>query len=179
VGPRRELISGASPVDVSQLLSNVCDEIYEKTPRIRNELITRRSLSLRPQRARRNLIERMLSYHVKRVWGFKGIHQSEACIIVLGQTDCTDRMGKVSGVFHAPGNALDENRYFAGTVCVMRSLVARGPIALDRLFVALGSPLWFCQACTRCYCALLCWPILMRLRSTGTAHFYRSRHSRF
>ena len=30
-----------SPVDVSQLLSNVCDVIYEKTPRIRNELIAK------------------------------------------------------------------------------------------------------------------------------------------
>ncbi|MBU2008219.1 hypothetical protein KJ743_03895 [Patescibacteria group bacterium] len=50
-----------SRLGVSHLLSDVCDKIYSKTPRIRNELVVRRSLSSAAAGARRTLIDRMLT----------------------------------------------------------------------------------------------------------------------
>ena len=46
---------------VSQLLSQAADEIFNQSPRIRNELIVRRTLSSAAAAGRRELIERMLS----------------------------------------------------------------------------------------------------------------------
>lgn len=50
-----------SRVDVSHLLSTICDSVYDKTPRVRNELVVRRTLSSAAAGARRDLIERMLT----------------------------------------------------------------------------------------------------------------------
>jgi hypothetical protein len=50
-----------SRVDISQLISDVCDKVYSRTPWIRNELIARRMLSSAAAAARRNLVERMLT----------------------------------------------------------------------------------------------------------------------
>lgn len=57
-GEQRPVVSR---VDASQLLSVVADTVYHKAPRIRNELIVRRSLSAAAAAARRDLIERMLT----------------------------------------------------------------------------------------------------------------------
>ena len=51
----------ANRSEVLQLLSRVCDSLYNKAPKVRNELVTRRSLSSAAAGARRNLIEAMLS----------------------------------------------------------------------------------------------------------------------
>jgi len=61
-----------TPADVSQLMSDVCDEIYSSSPKIRNELITRRSLSSAATAARRNLIEAMLVRGDKPLLGMDG-----------------------------------------------------------------------------------------------------------
>jgi hypothetical protein len=62
----------ATPRDISELLSEVCDKIYADSPRVRNELITRRSLSSAAAAARRNLIERMLLYPEEPLLGIEG-----------------------------------------------------------------------------------------------------------
>ena len=46
---------------LSALLSNVCDELYYDAPRIRNELLNRRTLSSAASAARQRLIERMFA----------------------------------------------------------------------------------------------------------------------
>lgn len=46
---------------LSHLLSQVCDGLYRASPRMRNELINRRTLSSQGAAARRNLIEAMLT----------------------------------------------------------------------------------------------------------------------
>jgi hypothetical protein len=58
--------------DVSELLSDVCDRIYVDSPRVRNELITRRSLSSAAAAARRTLIERMLLHPGEPLLGIEG-----------------------------------------------------------------------------------------------------------
>jgi len=61
-----------SSADVSQLLSTVCDEIYCDAPKIRNELIVRRSLSSAAAAARRNLVQAMLEHSKEPMLGIQG-----------------------------------------------------------------------------------------------------------
>jgi hypothetical protein len=59
-------------VHVSHLLSDVCDTLYDKSPRIRNELICRSALSSAAAGARRSLVERMLSHAEEKNLGLDG-----------------------------------------------------------------------------------------------------------
>lgn len=54
------------------LLSNLCDQIYDKSPRLWNELINRRTLSSQAAAARRNLIEGMLTHPHVETLGIEG-----------------------------------------------------------------------------------------------------------
>jgi hypothetical protein len=131
-----------SPVDVSQLLSGVCDEIYKKTPRIRNELIMRRSLSSASAGARRNLIERMLSRHSEEILGLQGYPPERSMYeSVLSATGLHRKDGAGNWGFHAPGNANLTKIVFAWN-CLRDEVFGRQPepIALDRLFARLAAP---------------------------------------
>ncbi len=59
-------------VDVSHLLSTICDSVYDKTPHVRNELVIRRNLSSAAAAARRDLIERMLTHSETPRLGIEG-----------------------------------------------------------------------------------------------------------
>ena len=61
-----------TPVQVSHLLSDVCDQLYAQCPRIQNELIARRTLSSAAAAAQRNLLERMLTTADKENLGLEG-----------------------------------------------------------------------------------------------------------
>jgi len=60
------------PVDVARLLSNACDAIYHKSPRIRNELVVRKKISSAAASARRCLLERMLTHRAEERLGIDG-----------------------------------------------------------------------------------------------------------
>lgn len=64
--------SVSSPSTAAQLLSRVMDQLYPYTPRIKNELIYRRSLSSAAAAARRNLVERMLLNAHEPLLGMEG-----------------------------------------------------------------------------------------------------------
>jgi hypothetical protein len=131
-----------SPVDVSQLLSDVCDEIYESAPRIRNELIARRTLSAAAAAARRNLIERMLSHRHEEALGIHGyppersMYESVLRATGLHRQDKEGRWG-----FHAPDNGnltkIEPAWNRLGDILFGRQ---PEPVALDRLFSELASP---------------------------------------
>ena len=57
---------------ISELLSVVMDNVYSESPRIKNELINRRSTSSAVSAARRNLIERMLENSSEQLLGIEG-----------------------------------------------------------------------------------------------------------
>lgn len=133
------------PVDVSQLLSNVCDQIYEKSPRIRNELIVRGSLSAAAAAARRSLIERMLTRHSQETLGMLGyppersMYESVLRITGLHRQDKDGNWG-----FHSPGNRSSAKIIPAWNW--LRDLLFERqpePIPLTHLFKALVEPpLW-------------------------------------
>jgi hypothetical protein len=57
---------GAKPMEMSHslshLVSQVCEDVYPKTPRVANEILNRNELSSQAARARRQLLEAMLLY---------------------------------------------------------------------------------------------------------------------
>jgi hypothetical protein len=61
-----------TPNAAAQLLSRVMDCLYPYSPRIKNELINRRSLSSAAAAARRNLVERMLTQPSDPLLGIEG-----------------------------------------------------------------------------------------------------------
>jgi len=61
-----------SPVEVTKLLSQACDHIYFKSPRLRNELIARRKISSAASSARRCLLEKMLTSAGEERLGIEG-----------------------------------------------------------------------------------------------------------
>lgn len=139
---RGEAVPVRSPVDVSQLLSNVCDTIYDKTPRIRNELIARRSLSSAAAAARRSLVDRMLSHHEEETLGIEG-YPPERSIYesVLKATGLHRRDHDGKWRFLSPGNANATKIVFAWN-CIRDNLFERlpEPMPLTTLFSELASP---------------------------------------
>ncbi len=61
-------LSGTS----SAIVSRVCDEAYDKTPQIHNEMINRTVLSSQGSAAKRKLLEQMIVYADKPIFGIKG-----------------------------------------------------------------------------------------------------------
>lgn len=60
------------PVDVTRLLSHVCDTLYPHAPRIKNELVARPALSSAATAARNILLKRMLTHAGQRALGIEG-----------------------------------------------------------------------------------------------------------
>jgi len=69
---RGEAQDVSAPSAVARLLSRVMDCLYPHSPRIKNELINRRSLSSAAAAARRNLVERMLTQPSDPLLGMEG-----------------------------------------------------------------------------------------------------------
>jgi hypothetical protein len=61
-----------TPVDVTRLLSEACDQIYFQSPCVRNELIARRKISSAASSARRCLMEKMLTHVEQERLGIEG-----------------------------------------------------------------------------------------------------------
>ncbi|MDW8146803.1 MAG: hypothetical protein RMJ48_11015 [Roseiflexaceae bacterium] len=68
----------ATPRQIDDLLSQACDATYHATPHVWNELIMRRSLSSAAAKARRNLIEAMLTHTREELLGLQGFPPERA-----------------------------------------------------------------------------------------------------
>lgn len=140
LGHRQEV---THPRAVAALLSDAMDRVYARCPRIRNELINRRVLSSAAAAARRNLIERMLTFPEQARLGIAGfpperaIYESVLHATGLHRPDTTGRWS-----FQPPGD--DEHRARLAPVWrEMERLVFAAieePIAVDRLFSQLTAP---------------------------------------
>ncbi len=58
--------------DVTRLISEACESIYQSSPRLRNELISRKTISSAAAAARRNLMEKMLTCANQEKLGIEG-----------------------------------------------------------------------------------------------------------
>lgn len=103
-------------------LSQLCDDTYVSTPRIRNELINRRELSSAAAAARRNLIEAMIQHGDQSELGIEGTPPEKSMYLsVLRQTGIHRKSGD-AWHFGGPHRNADEgtrkvwaaiNEYFA------------------------------------------------------------------
>ena len=131
-----------SPVEVSQLLSDVCDQVYPDTPRIRNELITRRSLSSAAAAARRNLVERMLTRHAEETLGMEGYPPERSMYeSVLRATGLHHQDQEGTWKFCAPSRK-DPKSISPSWKCMCDLVFGRQPepLAVNEIFTALSSP---------------------------------------
>ena len=132
----------ASPADVSHLLSEVYDRVYDQSPRIRNELIVRRTLSSAAAAARRNLIEAMLLRADQPNLGIEG-YPPERSIYesVLKATGIHKKRKDGSWGFAAPSRSAKHNllpswKQFTNLVFKRQP----EPLPLDELFAELAAP---------------------------------------
>jgi hypothetical protein len=96
------------PRGLNQFLSQVCDQVYDKTPVIQNELINRRQLSSAAAAARRSLMEAMLRGVENLNLGIEGHPpQLSMYLSVLAKTGL--HVGREDGVYRfvAPGPDTD------------------------------------------------------------------------
>lgn len=102
------------PVDVARLLSLACDNIYSKSPRVRNELVVRRKISGAASSARRCLLERMLDWCSEECLAIEGYPPErsvyESVLLATGVHYYDSDSGKWG--FRAPPKSNDRNLRF-------------------------------------------------------------------
>jgi hypothetical protein len=96
----------SSQRDLNDLLSRVCDEVYNATPIWRNELINRRSLSSSAAAARRNLIDAMFEHSSEEALGFTGNPPERSMYETLLRVSRLHRKQGYYG-FHSPDAKAD------------------------------------------------------------------------
>jgi hypothetical protein len=136
------MIPVRSPVEVSQLLSDVCDQTYSQAPRIRNELIARRTLSSAAAAARRTLIERMLSHSTEEALGIQGYPPERSMYeSVLRATGLHRQNEDGTWGLHSPGRR-NPAKVLASWNCLCDAVFNRQPepIPLTALFATLAAP---------------------------------------
>lgn len=89
---------------LSQMLSDICDAVYAHTPRMRNELLNRRSLSSAAAKARRNLIEAMMTRGSEENLGFTGTPPEVSMYASVLKSTGIHRAGDSGFVFREPRN---------------------------------------------------------------------------
>lgn len=129
-------------VDVAQLLSDVCDDLYPESPRTRNELIARRTLSSAAAAARRNLVERMFSHVAEEALGLEGyppersMYESVLRATRLHRQNAEGRWRLAEPPHKDPCNL----RPTWHRLCDLVFTIQAVPVAVDEVFRAISQP---------------------------------------
>ena len=100
--------AGGHPIDIpldalSSVVSNICDDVYNKTPVLRNEVLNRENLTSAGATARMRLLEAMLSNPAEDRLGIKGTPPELAMYLSLFRSSGIHRADAVGMfAFHAP-----------------------------------------------------------------------------
>lgn len=128
------------PVDVTRLLSKVCDYLYPYAPQIKNELVARPALSATGTGARNILLKHMLSNMTQENLGIEGYPAERSMYeSVLRHTDLHRSLGDGQWAFCTPG----EESSLYGVWHAMDEAIftnAGESIPLPRIFQMLVSP---------------------------------------
>lgn len=130
------------PSEIAQLLSYVCDQLFSKAPRIRNELIARRSLSSAATAARRTLLDRMLTNDTEPMLGIEGYPPERSMYeSVLMATGLHREIDGSAWGFSEP---LQNSDYNLAPCWKMLEKKIYGPklepVSVEELFSVLGAP---------------------------------------
>ncbi len=138
---RGHAVALATARQLNDRLSQACDDVYPATPRWRNELVNRRSLSSSAAAARRNLIEAMFERADADGLGFEG-HPPERAMYetLLKGTRLHRKHGGTLG-FHAPdAKAEPAVRAIWAAIQTFLDGTDAGRLPVERLFATLRRP---------------------------------------
>lgn len=128
------------PVDVTRLLSKVCDDLYPYAPQIKNELVARPALSTTGTGARNILLKRMLGNMPQENLGIEGFPAERSMYeSVLRHTGLHRPLENGQWAFCAPG---EESSLYAVWQAMDRDIFTNAGkcIPLPRIFQMLVSP---------------------------------------
>jgi hypothetical protein len=134
----------SSLADVSHLISTILDLVFNKAPKIRNELIVRRTLSNAAAAARRNLIEAMMKCEAEPLLGMKGFPPERSIYESVLHVTGIHRVGE-DGVWHFGPPTKSATHNIAPSwrhICEFVFDRQPEPIPLDVLFAELAGPPW-------------------------------------
>lgn len=125
--------------DFNVKLSEVCDQIYHKTPRIWNELINRRELTSQGTKARRELIQAMVEHSDKERLGLEGYGPEVSMYYSLLSETGIHRKDEEDWVFYPP---FEQSALWTLWEAIeIFCLEAKDkPESLDQLYEKLASP---------------------------------------
>lgn len=135
---------GLEPLDasvgLSRLLSDVCDRSYSSSPEIRNEMLGRRELTSQGAKARRNLLEAMVTApHLERL-GLTGYGPERAMYeSVLHHTGMHRQMEDGTWGFTSPHSNSTLNHAW-GLLTAHINAAHDRPVTVDKLYARLKAP---------------------------------------
>lgn len=134
---RRERVS--SPASFSRLLSDICDERYPLTPIVRNEMVNRRELTSQGAKARRLLLEAMISHEREESLGIEGFGPERAMYeAVLNYTGLHGPNGD-GWSFREPPQTSDMAKVWRHLMDLIDDAV-KEPIGIDAIYDKLTGP---------------------------------------
>lgn len=129
---------------LSGLLSDVCDDAYEHSPEIRNEMLGRRQLTSQAARARRDLLEAMVAHPEVHRHGLEGYGPEVAMYeALLAHTGLHQPVNprQPEGPWHFTSPKPHTTFGFAwGRLRTVLGRAAHEPISLDRVYTELQVP---------------------------------------
>lgn len=145
-----------SPIRLSQMLSEICDDVYREAPVIKNELLNRRALSSAAAKARRILLEAVINSSNKPRLAITGYPPELSMYRSLLELNGMHRSGDGDYFLTAPySNSTVSPAWHAIEEFFREAELEKQP--LDRLFAALRRPpfgmksgvipVLFCVAC--------------------------------
>jgi len=126
--------------ELQSRLSEICDEVFSKSPCLRNELINRRELSSAAAAARRNLVDRMITHPTEKDLGIEKTPPEKSMYLSLLVQPGIHREGNDGYAFRQPRDSADP-----GVVSVWKAIVhffngtEKGAKPLSELFEKLSA----------------------------------------
>jgi hypothetical protein len=124
---------------LSSLLSQVCDDVYNASPEISNEMLGRRDLTSQAAKARRKLLTAMVEHYYEEWLGMEGFGPEKAMYAALLRHPRIHRdAGEGTFGYHQPSRGSMNVTW--GTMTQLVGRATRDPIALDQLYAKLMEP---------------------------------------
>ena len=142
-GVRFWLVGSDDPIQVSRglssLLSDVCDNEYEDSPEISNEMLGRRELTSQAAKARRELLTAMIEHHDEEWLGLEGFGPEKAMYAALLRHTKIHRQNK-DGTFgyHQPSRGSMNAAW--GKMTRMIDGATADQLTLDQVYEKLMAP---------------------------------------
>lgn len=127
------------PHGLSRLLSDVCDEAYDQSPHIRNEMIGRRELTSQGARARRELIEAMIEHGDDERLGLEGYGPERAMYEAVLRHTGLHSEREAGWAFGRPGFN-GSLQHVWGSIAQFIDAASDSPVTVDHLYRRLMAP---------------------------------------